>query len=86
MRRPQSKRRNFTNSLVPPTNRLKTAATSHPQQLDAMLMLDALLRAHNVQMQAIQADATAAHATITINTLLTDPLSLEPVLSTGDQR
>ncbi len=55
-------------------------------QLDAMLMLDALLRAHNVQMQAIQADATAAHATITINTLLTDPLSLEPVLSTGDQR
>ncbi|MFT4513211.1 MAG: cobalt-zinc-cadmium efflux system outer membrane protein [Planctomycetota bacterium] len=55
-------------------------------QLDPMLMLDALLRAHNVQMQAIAADATAARATITINTLLTDPQSQTPAMSTGDNR
>jgi hypothetical protein len=51
-----------------------------------MLMLDALLRAHNVQMQAIDADATAARATITINTLLTDPRSQTPAMSPGDNR
>lgn len=55
-------------------------------QLEPMLMLDALLRAHNVQMQAIDADATAARATITINTLLTDPQSQTPAMSTGDNR
>jgi outer membrane protein TolC len=55
-------------------------------QLDPMLMLDALLRAHKVQMQTIDADATAAHATITINTLLTDPRSQAPAMSTGDNR
>lgn len=55
-------------------------------QLEPMLMLDALLRAHHVQMQAIDADATAARATITINTLLTDPQSQTPAMSTGDNR
>lgn len=55
-------------------------------QLNPMLMLDALLRAHNVQMQAIDADATAARATITINTLLTDPRSQTPAMSPGDNR
>jgi outer membrane protein TolC len=47
-------------------------------QLDTMLMLDALLRSHNVQMQAIDANLTAALATITINTMLTDPQSKPP--------
>ena len=54
-------------------------------QLDAMLLLDAVLRAHNVQLQAIDAAATAAHATITINNLLTDPHSQAPK-SLGDNR
>ena len=55
-------------------------------QLDTMLMLDALLRAHNVQMQAIDADLAASLATITINSLLTDPQSQAPATSTGEPR
>lgn len=55
-------------------------------QLSPMLMLDALLRAHKVQMQTISADTAAAHATITINNLLTDPRSQAPATSTGDNR
>lgn len=47
-------------------------------QLDTMLMLDALLRVHNVQMQTIDADVAAALATVKINTLLTDPNSQPP--------
>jgi len=58
-------------------------------QLDTMLMLDALLRVHNVQMQAIDADVAAALATIKINTLLTDPNSqptVAPTTPAGDNR
>lgn len=58
-------------------------------QLDALLMLDALMRVHNVQVQAIAAQETAAHATISINTLLTDPQSQLPATSsasTGEPR
>lgn len=55
-------------------------------QLDAMLMLDALLRAHDVRMQAIAAEQDASIATITINDLLTDPNSRIPALDSGDNR
>jgi len=53
-------------------------------QLDAMLMLDALLRAHNVQLQAMHADLAAALTAITINNLLTDPQSGAPSANTGE--
>jgi len=55
-------------------------------QLDAMLMLDALLRAHNVQLQAMQADLTAALTAIAINNLLMDPQSAPPATTTGEER
>lgn len=55
-------------------------------QLDPMLILDALLRVHNVQMTAIGADEAAALAAIRINTLLTDPRSQAPAMSTGEER
>ncbi|HIE69903.1 MAG TPA: hypothetical protein EYP98_06875 [Planctomycetes bacterium] len=55
-------------------------------QLDPMLILDALLRVHNVQITAIGADEAAALAAITINTLLTDPQSQAPAMSAGEER
>jgi len=55
-------------------------------QLDPMLMLDALLRVHNVQITAIAADEAAARAAITINTLLTDPQSKAPALRAGEEQ
>ena len=47
-------------------------------QLDVLLMLDALLREHNVQLAAI--DAAVAHAarTVELNLLLPDPASAPP--------
>jgi len=53
-------------------------------QLDPMLILDALLRVHNVRLAAIDANATAAHAAIDLNTLLTDPRSNPPKSPNGD--
>lgn len=55
-------------------------------QLDPMLILDSLLRVHNVKMAAIAADAAAARASITLNTLLTDPQSSALTSPSGDER
>ena len=55
-------------------------------QLDPMLILDSLLRVHKVKMAAIAADAAAARASITLNTLLTDPQSSALTSPSGDER
>ena len=55
-------------------------------QLDPMLILGSLLRVHNVKMAAIAADAAAARASITLNTLLTDPQSSALTSPSGDER
>ena len=50
-------------------------------QLDVLLMLDALLREHNVQLAAINAAADHAVRTVDLNMLLPDPASTPPSLS-----
>lgn len=51
-------------------------------QIDVLLMLDALLREHNVQLAAIDAALTHAQRTVDINLLLPDPASTPPETST----
>jgi len=51
-------------------------------QIDVLLMLDALLREHNVQLAAIDAAVTHAERTVDVNLLLPDPASEPPATST----
>jgi outer membrane protein TolC len=51
-------------------------------QIDVLLMLDALLREHNVQLAAIDAALAHAQRTVDVNQLLPDPASAPPTTST----
>jgi len=55
-------------------------------QFDPLLQLDALVRVYDVQLQALQARADHALATIAINELLTDPASHPPQTDAGASR